>query len=307
MISDIIEILSDDAKSLVTPLLKVKVLATRIGNEELLKWVNNELEGYENRADLPDYRVAAATPRANLQQGYARKNKVVLPISYFDEELVNQLVEYPFYQGVKALESIADGKSGDTIVKQFGDDFSAVLTAMGAKKGLPVRIVDAWTEVHVSAAIHSLSVIRTKLLELLLELEKNFPNIDEDVKADKIDKAKVNATIITIMNNFNTSGDGNVINTGDSNSFNTNISINKGDNAALQNELRKIGVADTDIVELMEILKTDKPNETKGTLGPETSGWAQKMIGKTLDKSWDFATGTAAGLLTELLKGYFGL
>ncbi|MFN9898037.1 MAG: hypothetical protein ACK55Z_04405, partial [bacterium] len=67
MLTEIIDTLSDDTKSLTTPLLKVKVLATRIGNESLLKWVNNELDGYKTSDSVPEYRKAKGNPRGNIR------------------------------------------------------------------------------------------------------------------------------------------------------------------------------------------------------------------------------------------------
>ncbi|MBK7490043.1 MAG: hypothetical protein IPI74_09620 [Bacteroidales bacterium] len=56
LINDIINELIDTEKSIVSPLLKTKVLASRLGNDVLLTWVSNELKGYENKDELPDYR-----------------------------------------------------------------------------------------------------------------------------------------------------------------------------------------------------------------------------------------------------------
>jgi hypothetical protein len=307
MLTEIIDTLSDDTKSLTTPLLKVKVLATRIGNESLLKWVNNELDGYKTSDSVPEYRKAKGNPRGNIRQGYYQEENVTLPLLIFGEKIAKRLVQFPLDQGVKALESIATGESGDTMVKQYGADFCAFLTDAARKNGQSVEVTHAWTEVHVSEVIQSLSEIRNKLLELLLEVEKEYPNFDNDIKSNKVDKSQVNQTIVTIMNTFNTSGDGNVVNTGRNNTFNVNVTINKGDIQALKGALKQISIPDADIIELEEIVKADKPDNDKKVLGQKTNGWIQKMVGKTLDKSWDFATGTAAGLLTELLKNYFGL
>lgn len=307
MVTDIIDTLSDDTKSLTTPLLKVKVLATRIGNETLLKWVNNELDGYKTSDELPEYRQAKAIPRGNIRQGYYQEQNVTLPITIFGEKIAKRLVKFPLDQGVKALESIATGESGDTMAKQYGADFCAFLTGAARKNGQSIEITHAWTQIHVSEVVQTLSEIRNKLLDLLLELEKQYPNLDKDLKENKVDKTQVNQTIVNIMNTFNTSGDGNIVNTGNNNTFKSTITINKGDINALKEALKQISVPDEDIVELEQIVRTDKPDTEKKVLGQKTNGWIQKMVGKTLDKSWDFATGTAAGLLTELLLKYFGV
>ncbi|HXA14796.1 MAG TPA: hypothetical protein VNW23_06675 [Opitutaceae bacterium] len=41
-------------------LRKCRVLAARIGNQDLKMWVQRELDGYGNDDDLPDYRKAVA-------------------------------------------------------------------------------------------------------------------------------------------------------------------------------------------------------------------------------------------------------
>ena len=45
LISQIINDLIDEEKSLNSALLKTKVLASRIQNQNLLDWINNELSG----------------------------------------------------------------------------------------------------------------------------------------------------------------------------------------------------------------------------------------------------------------------
>ena len=55
LIGDIINELVDSDKSIASPLLKTKVLASRLKNNDLLTWVNSELSGYIN--DVPNYRI----------------------------------------------------------------------------------------------------------------------------------------------------------------------------------------------------------------------------------------------------------
>ena len=47
----------DPETDVCTLLRKCKVLSMRLGNEEFKKWVDNELIGYENKEDLPRYRI----------------------------------------------------------------------------------------------------------------------------------------------------------------------------------------------------------------------------------------------------------
>ncbi len=52
----IIEELTNPSKSLAAPILKTKVLASRIKNQEIIDWADKEMAGYRDRDDqLPDY------------------------------------------------------------------------------------------------------------------------------------------------------------------------------------------------------------------------------------------------------------
>lgn len=60
MVSDIIDSLSSE-DDVTKPLLKTLAFAGRIGNNELAKWVSNELNGYIGGEPLPSYRYCKAT------------------------------------------------------------------------------------------------------------------------------------------------------------------------------------------------------------------------------------------------------
>lgn len=61
------------------PLLKTKVLASRIENYQLLEWVNSELNGYIEDAILPDYRVEYGVLMGNyLNGGFQISNAQIL-------------------------------------------------------------------------------------------------------------------------------------------------------------------------------------------------------------------------------------
>ncbi|KOF04176.1 hypothetical protein OB69_04145 [Roseivirga seohaensis subsp. aquiponti] len=308
MIKDIIESLTDDSLSLVGPLLKVKVLASRIKNRELLNWVSKELNGYNIKdEDLPTYRIAKASAIGDLRQGWNESIGVTLPIMIFGDKFAKALIQMRLYQGVKALEEIASGKFGDTMAKSYGADFCAFLTSQAAENGQNIIVANARTVCQISEVVQSLSSIRNHLLDLLLKLEDEFPSLEEEITSNEIDKSQVNQVIYKVMNTFNTSGDGNIINTGDKNTINAEVTVYKGEVDQLKSELRKINVPEEDIEEIEAIVLSEEPNLEEKTLGPKAIGWTQKMLGKAMNKTWDIATGVAAGLLTQALNGFYGI
>jgi hypothetical protein len=60
IISQIQQDILNSATPLNAIMLKAKVLAYKLGNDEFKQWAKNELDGYENSKDLPDYRIIQA-------------------------------------------------------------------------------------------------------------------------------------------------------------------------------------------------------------------------------------------------------
>lgn len=57
LINDIAQNLVEQNGSVESALLKTKVLAYKIKNDNLINWVNGELNGYNNIKELPEYRI----------------------------------------------------------------------------------------------------------------------------------------------------------------------------------------------------------------------------------------------------------
>jgi len=60
-LDEIIDGATDDALSTSNLLRKVRTVAHRLGAEEILKWVDRELNGYNSVEDLPPYRADLVT------------------------------------------------------------------------------------------------------------------------------------------------------------------------------------------------------------------------------------------------------
>lgn len=107
--------------------------------------------------------------------------------------------------------------------------------------------------------------------------------------------------------NISTNGDGNVVNTGDHTNLAINTNISKRDLNGLAKALEEIKVSKEDISEIENILKNDPPDYQSQSLGKDTRSWISKMLTKTLDGTWQVATGAAGGMLVELLKKFWGI
>jgi len=113
LINDIINELIDTEKSISSPLLKTKVLASRLQNEVLLNWVSNELKGYDTAGDLPDYRKYSGIITGTYINGHMQYNDQPVPTVGLKRELEKMLRSINFYQSISSLETLkGENKSG---------------------------------------------------------------------------------------------------------------------------------------------------------------------------------------------------
>ncbi len=126
-------------------------------------------------------------------------------------------------------------------------------------------------------------------------------NIENKSKKMKEKKLQPNQPNITVGDHFT-----GMINVGKKNEIKSKIII-KENIEHLTNELKKNKVPQNDINELIDILEKDKPDFENKRFGEKTNNWIQKMADKSLNGSWQIAAGVGTGLLTGLLKGFFGM
>lgn len=308
IIEQIIDELTDSNNSLAIPMLKTKVLAARIGNVQLENWTNDELSGYREK-EIPSYRIAKSSATCTMKQGYQIFENQPLPISLFDKKLIDTIMQYRFYDSIHTLDAQEKENKNGTIYKEFGADFCAMMTKELSKAGQSFIIVSLRIEVHVSQITQILAEIRTKLLDFMLQLEREVPNLDDLIKNKLIMKENVNKKVEQIYNQtiISSSGFGNIITTGQGNTITSNINISRGNIEDLRRELGKYHIPEENIDEITQIVQEELPNSETNRFGDRVNNWIKKMIGKAVDGTWDIAVGVGSGLLVEIIKAYYGL
>jgi hypothetical protein len=137
----------------------------------------------------------------------------------------------------------------------------------------------------------------------MLKIDDEFGNITE-IEVLKT-KSKEISTIMS-QTIINTSGDGNVVNTGDKAKIEAIININKGNKKELEKHLRDIGINAEETAELIDIIDIEEPDKEKKTFGKAVNEWTAKMLGKALDGSWNVGIGAAGSLLADAIGKYYG-
>lgn len=305
LISDIINELVDSEKSISSPLLKTKVLASRLQNQELLSWVNNELGNYSDSINLPKYRKFGCHINGVYINGNTIYTNQPVLVGGLGKETEEILTTMEFFQSISTLENMLTKNGSRTLELAFSAETTNIIQNNIRRMGNPYyQLISAKKVIGISVVSEMLSTIRNKLLDFMLKLDEEFGNLTEIEEL----KTKQNE-ILNIMSQtiIHTSGDGNVVNTGDNSKLKVTIKISKGNKEELRDHLLKNGINEKDTNELIEIIDNETPNAVTKKFGEKVNTWITKILGKALNGTWEIGIGTASTMIAEALNSYYGI
>ena len=312
ILQEVINDLMDVDSSLFVPLMKLYYFGKRINNSDLIDFTNKEINGYDPNDEVPEYRKTSQKLIANVR-GYMVDQDIEIPISMLEHPF-NISFKYGFiYDGIQIVEKMAkemmldDGKNEiyHTMAMEYlsiVQDVAQKVTNM--KDSISVQSAKTISNAHIFLEIQS--SIRTKLLDFVMELGEKF-SYNIEIESFKQNSQINNLIINNIMNTTITStGDGNVMNTGNGNNISISNSIIKNDLESLKSEMRKHGIDEEDIIELAEIVSEEKLDE-KNNIGDNSRNWILKIVDKSMQGIGKISTAVSANLLATLVKTYYGL
>ena len=222
-IEQIIDELTDMSKSLMGPILKTKVFASRIGNQEIADWADKEATGYRDQSDcVPGYRATRPVFKSTYSQATVMKTDVPLPMTIFDDEIGKLLFKPREEPSVSALELIMDRKSEEGQVRKvFGADFCQMLTSRiinNASHNITIYALAIITD--ISEIAYVLASIRSKLLDFMLKLEMDLPQLETSAGKAQPLRREDQERVTNIFNQtIFVTGDGNTVAIGAGNSI----------------------------------------------------------------------------------------
>ncbi|MBC5836191.1 hypothetical protein G6N05_14850 [Flavobacterium sp. F372] len=304
LISQIINDLIDEEKSLNSALLKTKVLASRLQNQELLNWVNNELSGYKSTDKLPDYRREIQNDlKGSFLNGSMKYTNTQIPTIGLDKDFEKKLRFTDFIESISSLENLVSKEESSTLSGTIRAELSSLIEENWQNMGNPyLQLISVYKSMSKSSVIEIITNVRNKLLDFMLELDGKYGDLTE-IKDLKMKKEEISS----IVNNTIINGDGNVLNTGKNSKITNTSNINKGFKEDLINHLKDIGLSEEDTSEIIEIIDSETPDFQNEKFGVNVNTWIAKMISKTINGSWNVGIGAAGTLLAEAIKKYYGM
>ncbi len=284
-------------------LLKLRLLAARLGSEVLEEWVKYESEGYPKEAELPDYRVIDVRYRGTFSGPFGSGiRNAQIPLYIIEKYAGENWVNYKMRESISAV---------DELVKKGNDGYYLGIDASNLVLLLHGKVYKGYACNDVTGTISHVSLseiqqaVRSKVLELTLEFEKSIPTaMDITFGASGFEKTNLEKiqqiSQQIIYGNVATAiagGHGTTV----------TIAIEERDKDSLIDYLKSSGIPEVDAVEFTKIVESEEPTSVEEPFGREARNWVASNLKKAAEGTWKIGVSVATKVLTEAVLKYYGL
>jgi len=298
LLDKIIELATDSSQSLSVLLRQCVVLGHELKNDSLKAWANQELNGYAEPEKVPEYRIVHAGATGRFRAGYMFPEITrPLPASVLEERHRRFAQIVYLAQPVSSYENnlkTTQGKPDARFVYQWNADMVAYYQS-DFIEGHSLHM--AYQEVPLGVVAGLLDTIRTRVLNMALDIKTEIGESDADLKKvspNSKEAEKVNHIVINHIY-------GGTVYMADQQTINTqNIAV--GNWQDLRRALLAVGIHEGDIGELSHAIEQDDK-----TFGTRVKDWIGRNATKVFDKGLQVGTSVGTTVLTEYLKRHFGM
>ncbi|WP_131721596.1 hypothetical protein [Xanthomonas sp. NCPPB 1128] len=303
ILSEIQSAVLDSSSEIGPILLKLRLLAARLGSQPLADWVRHESEGYPAEVEVPSYRVLPVSYTGTFfgPLGSGISNAPIAP--FLIEKFASK--RWTHYEMRSSIAAVDDLLSGSNDAGVFTIEASNLMLMLQGK----VYPEYACNAVNGAIARGSVAAIRhavlSRILELTLELERSVPEAS-DVLVGKASELPVNSAHVTtqiaqqiIYGNVTTVSAG----TGS----NVVVNVVEGDLSTLAAFLTHAGISKADAEELARLAASEEPESVAEPMGPKVREWLGRNLKKAASGAWKVGLAVGTDLIKEALLKYYGL
>lgn len=279
LLNQVINDLIDAEKSLINPLMKLNYFGRITKNAELIDYTLNEIKGYSVKSNLPDYRKIGSKLFVDFQAGWNRHPHKELPIGGLDKDIQEFCQFIPVHDSIREIEvmnsKFSEKDSSYELQLPIPLELLHRIQRYAIKlykSDISMQVIGARLIGNSRKILGITETVRTNLLAFSMEIAEEF-GYEIELNDYNEHREDNNKTILQFMttNNITTTGDGNIINTGDKAKIEAQINISKGSKEELIKFLQENGVSINDTAELAEIIDTEEPNLESKTFGNKVS------------------------------------
>jgi hypothetical protein len=173
------EVADEKNNSLSSLLFKARLLASHLRSPKFQKWVNDELEGYPDIKSVPEYRVIKPIILGDFWGSFGAKTlNVQLSTIGWPKEYSDLVENFYFIDNIGQIEAMLD-TSSETYNRRFDIWILELFRQHPGPRvsGESLQYVHGiFTKSEIRGVLHS---IRSRLLNLLIELREKYPELEE--------------------------------------------------------------------------------------------------------------------------------
>ena len=300
LLEDIQSTAADSSSDVATLLRKCRVLAARLGNQQLEDWIVWESDGYPEDVPVPKYRIWRLQVRGNFLGPYSSFNHAPIFALKLPQNVRKSYNEYKCRLSIASIESAI--KNENQMVLKTG----GLASALGRNVYPNMTCVECWAECSIGDCIELLNTVRNRVLDFSLALWKENPTAGELISNARKPLSPDKATQL-VNQTFNTTVHGGAANIlGAVNDSFVEFNIESNNFESVHRVLKSNGVSEENIAELKKTLDEDDRPQSADQFGPKVASWIAGMMKKASEGSWNVGIAVAGNLLSEVLSKYYG-
>ncbi len=300
LLQQIQEAVVNEKSDLGSVLLKLRLLAAKLGSDILEEWVKHESEGYPHEIDVPSYRVADVSYRGTFSGvlGSGVKNAPI-PSYLIKKYAGDRWIKHEVRDSIAAVEEM---------VKEIKDGKTMGLNAADLILALQGKIYEEYSCNEIVASFSPTSfyeikqTVRNRILELTIELEKSVPGAINVEFGSSAPNKKETERVQQISQQIIYGDVHNAV----AGSGHVSVAITERDSESFVKYLVESGILKSDASELAKIMETENPS-TDDSFGKKAQKWIGDNIKKAADETWNIGVSEAFKVLTKAAIKFYGL
>lgn len=194
--SDLIKKLTNGDVSLENALERLLIITNELGDAKVKNWILNEIKGYDKKKTLPNYRKnQSMNIKYDGRNGNVQVENAPLPITHFPKEVQDQISKVNIIEGISVVEKITKNNFKATY------DLTVYAPLVYKETGIECLKITHYLSMTLYEKVYS--EVRIKVIQILLDLEKEFGNLDAlDINVDELSEEKiedVNNNMVSII------------------------------------------------------------------------------------------------------------
>ena len=281
-------------------LLKVRFLAKRLGSDILEQWVRHEADGYPDDVDVPTYRTSPISFTGDFSGAFGSGlNHAPIPNNLIEKFVGDEWTTFKIRQSIAEIDDLLTRSHGSEHGSVQLPGANNLIVALQGKIYPDMAINRVLAEVPISAFSAIQSVVRSRLLDLTLELEQKTDAAEVTVSPRRRSSTRDQAMVVNNIAKQVIHGDSYTTLTAARDAAQVSVNVQTRDSDSLHAALVAAGFDASSATELAQAVAADSVTKD-APIGSATGKWLKK-------NATGVATNVISNVLSKLALQFHGL